>query len=76
MVCMIIYTINYGSGVFGPEMAMNFSSTFVEPMLGEWAAHGQPTARLGTVKNSPGWLGWTGNGPCVFQAKYRLNWMA
>ena len=30
----------------------------VEPMLGEWAAHGQPTACLGTVKNSPGlhWL--------------------
>ena len=25
-------------------------------MLGEWAAHGQPTARLGTVKNSPDWL--------------------
>ena len=37
----------------------------VEPMLGDWAAHGQPTARLGTIKNSPGLLGWTENGPCV-----------
>ena len=31
----------------------------VEPMLGERAAHGQPTARLGTVKNIPGFLDWT-----------------
>ena len=48
----------------------------VEPMLGEWVAHGQPTARLGTVKNSPGLVCWTEIGPCVFQAKYCLNWMA
>ena len=47
----------------------------VEPMLGEWAAHGQPTARLGTVKNSLDLLGWTEIGPCVFQAKYCLNLM-
>ena len=45
-------------------------------MLGEWAAHGQPTACLGTVKNSPDLLGWTKIGPCVFQEKYCLNWMA
>ena len=45
-------------------------------MLGEWAIHGQPTARLGTVKNSPGLLAWTEIGPCVFQEKYCLNWMA
>ena len=50
-------------GVFGPEMAMDFGST--KWMLGEWDAHGQPTARLGTVKNSPGLLGRTENGPCV-----------
>ena len=25
--CVIIYTINYGFGVFGPEMAMDFGST-------------------------------------------------
>ena len=35
------------------------------PLLGEWAAHGQPTARLGTVKNSPGLLGWTAH--CSFR---------
>ena len=43
--------------------------------MGEWDAHGQPTARLGTVKNSPGLLGWTENDPCMLQAKYCLNWM-
>ena len=34
---------------------MTMDSRFhkVEPMLGERAAHGQPTAHLGTVKNSP-----------------------
>ena len=41
----------------------------------ERVVHGQPTARLGTVKNSLGLLDWTENGPCVFQAKYCLNWM-
>ena len=48
----------------------------VESMLGERAAHGQPTAHLGTVKNNPGLLDWTENDPCVFRAKYCLNWMA
>ena len=37
----------------------------LEPMLGERAVHGQPTARLGTVKNSPSLLDRTENGPCV-----------
>ena len=37
----------------------------VKPMLGERAIHRQPTARLGTVKNSPDLLDWTENGPCV-----------
>ena len=37
----------------------------VEMMLGEKAVHGQPTARFGTVKNSPSLLDWTENGPCV-----------
>ena len=27
MVCVIIYAINYGFGVVGPEMAMDFGST-------------------------------------------------
>ena len=48
--CVIIYAINYNLGVFGPEMAMDFGSTL-------WAVHEQPTARLGTVKNSLGLLG-------------------
>ena len=34
-------------------MAMDFQFHKVEPMLGERATHGQPTTRLGTVKNSP-----------------------
>ena len=40
-------------GVVGPKMAMGSQFHKVEPMLGERAAHGQPTARFGTVKNSP-----------------------
>ena len=27
VVCVIIYVINYGFGVFGPEMTMDFGST-------------------------------------------------
>ena len=34
-------------------MTMDFWFHKVEPMLGERAAHGQPTACLVTVKNSP-----------------------
>ena len=34
-------------------MAMGSRFYKVEPMLGERAAHGQPTARFGTVTNSP-----------------------
>ena len=45
-------------GVVGPEMAMGSRFHKVEPMLGERAAHGQPTAHLGTIKNSPGLLDW------------------
>ena len=64
---MIIYEINYGLGVVGPGKGHGFRFHFhkVEPMLGERAAHGQPTVRSGTVKNSPGLLDWTENGPCV-----------
>ena len=36
-----------------PEMAMDSQFQRVEPMLSERAAHGQSTARLGTVINSP-----------------------
>ena len=34
-------------------MAMDSRFHKVEPMLGERAAHGQPTAHLRTVKNNP-----------------------
>ena len=34
-------------------MAMDSWFHKVEPMLSEKATHGHPTARLGTVKNSP-----------------------
>ena len=62
-------------GVFEAGNGHGFWFHKVVPMLGEWAAHGQPTARLGIVKNNPDLLGWTEIGPCVFQAKYCLNWM-
>ena len=34
--------LNYGFGVVGPEMAIDFGST----LLGERAVRGQPTARF------------------------------
>ena len=40
-------------GCVTSEMAMGSRFHKVEPMLGERAAHGQPTARFGTVTNSP-----------------------
>ena len=52
-------------GCFWAENGHGFRFHKVEPMLGEWAAHGQPTARLGTIKNSLGLLSWAGNGSCV-----------
>ena len=63
-------------GVYDAGNGLGFWFHKVEPMLGEWATHGQPTDRLGTVKNTPGFVGSTEIGPCVFQAKYCLNWMA
>ena len=41
-------------------MAMDSRFHKVEPMLGERAAHGQPTARFGTIKNNPD-CSWTEN---------------
>ena len=40
-------------GVCEAENGMDFRFHKVEPMLGERTIHGQPTARFGTVKNSP-----------------------
>ena len=42
--------------VVRPEMVMDSLFHKVEPMLCERAAHGQPTAWFGTVKNSPDFL--------------------
>ena len=39
-------------GVCEAENGMDFWFHKVEPMLGERAVHGQPTARFGIVKNS------------------------
>ena len=39
-------------GVVRLEMAMGSQFHEVEPMLGERATHGKPTARFETVKNS------------------------
>ena len=45
-------------GVVRPEMAIDFDSKEVEPMLDERAVHGQPTYCLETVKTV--WVdGWT-----------------
>ena len=41
-------------GVYEAGNGHGFRFHKVELMLGEWAAHGQPIAHLGTVKNSPG----------------------
>ena len=57
--------MNYGLGVFWAGNGHGFRFHKVEPMLGEWATHGQPTAHLRIVKNSPGLLGLAGNGSCV-----------
>ena len=37
-------------GVMRPEMAINFGSKEVEPMLDEGVVHGQPTYCLETIK--------------------------
>ena len=37
--------------VVRPEMAMDFGSKEVEPMLDEEAIHGQPTYCYGTIKS-------------------------
>ena len=43
-------------GVYEAGNGHRFRFHKVEPMLGERAAHGQPTAQIGTVKNSLGLL--------------------
>ena len=45
--------LNCGLDVVRQGNGMDSRSHKVEPMLGKRAAHGHPTARFGTVKNSP-----------------------
>ena len=50
---MVLVCVNCDLGVVRPKMAMGSRFHKVEPMLGVRAAHEQPTARFGFVKNNP-----------------------
>ena len=52
--CVIIYAINYGFGVFRPEVAMDFGSTRWNRCLVSGLPMYSPLFGFGTVKNSPG----------------------
>ena len=54
--CVIIYAINYGLGVVGPEMAMDFGSTKWNQCLVRGLPTDSPLHGCGTVKNSPSLL--------------------
>ena len=56
VVCVIIYAINYGLGVVGPELAMDFGSTKWNRCLVRGLSTDSPLLILGTIKNSPGLL--------------------
>ena len=51
--CVIIYVINYGLSVVGPEMAMDFGSTKWNRCLVRGLPTDSPLHGCGTVKNSP-----------------------
>ena len=53
--------LNYGLGVVGLEMAMDFSSTKWNRCLVRGLSMDSPLLVLETVKNSPGLLDWTEN---------------
>ena len=63
--CVIIYAINYGLGVVGPEMTMDFGSTKWNRCLVRGLPTDSPQHGCGTVKNSPGLLDCTKNCSCV-----------
>ena len=56
MACVIIYAINYGLGVVGSEMTMDFGSTEWNRCLVRGLPMDNPLHGCGTVKNSPGLL--------------------
>ena len=53
-------------GVVRPEMAMDFGSKEVEPRLRRGLSTDRPRTIFGTVKNNPGFLGWTKNVHVLF----------
>ena len=53
MACVIIYVINYGLGVVGLEMAMDFGSTKWNRSLVRGLPMDNPLHGCGTNKNSP-----------------------
>ena len=53
---MIIYATNYGLGVVGPEMAMDFGSIKWNRCLVRGLPTDNPLLVLGTIKNSPSLL--------------------
>ena len=59
--CLMLNNMKIVLGCMRPETAMDSRFHKVEPRLGERATHGQPTARLGAIKNSPGLHDWTKN---------------
>ena len=56
MASVIIYALNYGLGIVGPEMAMDFGSTKWNRCLVRGLPMDSPLHGYGTVKNSPGFL--------------------
>ena len=59
MACVIIYAINYGLGIVGPEMTMDFGSTKWNRCLVRGLPIDSPLHGCETVKNSPSLLDWT-----------------
>ena len=53
MACVIIYAINYGLGVVGPKMDMDFRSIKWNRCLVRGLPTNSPLHGCGTVKNSP-----------------------
>ena len=56
MACVIIYEINYGLGVVGTEMTMDFGSTKWNRFLIRVLPTDSPLHGCETFKNSPGLL--------------------
>ena len=56
MACVIIYALNFGLGVVGQEIAMDFGSTLWNRCLVRGLPTDSPLHGCGTIKNSPGLL--------------------